>query len=97
QFENLELIARLGLKVNPNKKRCPTIEDVARFCLEWEQRRDTLDYEIDGVVVKVNSTAIQEMLGCTAKSPRWAIAVKFKARQATTKLEDIRIQVGRTG
>ena len=97
QFENLELIARLGLKVNPNKKRCSTIEAVARFCSEWEQRRDTLDYEIDGVVVKVNSAAIQEMLGSTAKSPRWAIAVKFKARQATTKLEDIRIQVGRTG
>jgi len=97
QLENLELIARLGLKVNPNKKLCSSIEDVARFCSDWEERRDSLDYEIDGVVVKVNSVAIQEMLGSTAKSPRWAIAVKFKARQATTKLEDIRIQVGRTG
>jgi DNA ligase (NAD+) len=97
QLENLELIARLGLKVNPNKKRCRSIEDVASFCSEWEERRDSLDYEIDGVVVKVNSVATQEILGSTAKSPRWAIAVKFKARQATTKLEDIRIQVGRTG
>jgi len=97
QLENLEWIARLGLKVNPNRQLCPSIEEVVRFCSEWEERRDGLDYEIDGVVVKVNSVAIQESLGSTAKSPRWAIAVKFKARQATTKLEDIRIQVGRTG
>jgi DNA ligase (NAD+) len=97
QLKNLEMIARLGLKVNPNKKLCHSIEDVARFCSDWEERRDSLDYEIDGVVVKVNSATTQEILGSTAKSPRWAIAVKFKARQATTKLEDIRIQVGRTG
>ena len=97
QSKNLDLIAKLGLKVNPNRKLCHSIEDVARFCSEWEERRDSLNYEIDGVVVKVNSTEIQEALGSTAKSPRWAIAVKFKARQATTKLEDIRIQVGRTG
>jgi len=97
QEENLAVIASLGLKVNPNHKVCRSIEDVAQFCSEWESRRDSLDYEIDGVVVKVNSAALQESLGSTAKSPRWAIAVKFKARQATTKLEDIRIQVGRTG
>jgi DNA ligase (NAD+) len=97
QLKNLEWIAGLGLKVNPNKKLCHSIEDVARFCSDWEERRDSLDYEIDGVVVKVNSVATQEVLGSTAKSPRWALAVKFKARQATTKLEDIRIQVGRTG
>jgi DNA ligase (NAD+) len=97
QLRNLELIASLGLKVNPNQELCSSIEDVARFCSEWELRRDSLDYEIDGVVVKVNSVATQQALGSTAKSPRWAIAVKFKARQATTKLEDIRIQVGRTG
>jgi DNA ligase (NAD+) len=97
QLENLEWIARLGLKVNPNRQLCHSIEEVARFCAEWEERRDSLDYEIDGVVVKVNSVETQELLGSTAKSPRWAIAVKFKARQATTKLEDIRIQVGRTG
>jgi DNA ligase (NAD+) len=97
QLENLDFIARFGLKVNPNRKLCHSIEDVARFCSDWEERRDSLDYEIDGVVVKVNSVATQELLGSTAKSPRWAIAVKFKARQATTKLEDIRIQVGRTG
>jgi DNA ligase (NAD+) len=97
QLKNLELIRRVGLKVNPNRKLCHSIEDVAQFCSDWEESRDTLDYEIDGVVVKVNPVAIQEALGSTAKSPRWAIAVKFKARQATTKLEDIRIQVGRTG
>jgi DNA ligase (NAD+) len=97
QSENLALIGRLGLKVNPHFRLCPSIDDVVRFCTEWEERRDRLDYEIDGVVVKVNSVAIQDQLGATAKSPRWAIAVKFKARQATTKLEDIRVQVGRTG
>jgi len=97
QLKNLDRIASLGLKVNPNRRLCHSIEDVARYCSEWEERRDSLDYEIDGVVVKVNSVEVQEALGSTAKSPRWAIAVKFKARQATTKLEDIRIQVGRTG
>lgn len=97
QSENLELISRLGLKVNPNHRLCGSIEEVAAFCAEWEERRDSLDYEIDGVVVKVNDVALQEVLGSTAKSPRWAIAVKFKARQATTKLNAIDVQVGRTG
>src|SRR5206468_2483928 len=67
------------------------------FYHHWEEQRDGLDYEIDGVVVKVNSIEIQEKLGSTSKSPRWAIAVKFRARQATTKLSNIRVQVGRTG
>jgi len=97
QLENLQLISNLGLKVNSNHRLCRTIEDVVQFCAESEERRDRLDYEIDGVVVKVNSVELQEMLGSTSKFPRWAIAVKFKARQATTKLEDIRVQVGRTG
>jgi DNA ligase (NAD+) len=97
QSENLKTIARLGLKVNPHRKLCGSIEEVIDFSRHWEARRDSLDYEIDGVVVKVNSIELQEVLGSTAKAPRWAIAIKFKARQATTRLVNIRIQVGRTG
>ncbi len=97
QEENLEWIATLGLKVNPHRQLCRSLEEVRDFCSHWEARRDALDYEIDGVVVKVNSVALQGKLGSTAKSPRWAVAVKFRARQATTKLLNIRIQVGRTG
>jgi DNA ligase (NAD+) len=97
QWENLEYIRSLGLKVNPHRKLCRSIEEVMDFCRHWEDRRDTLDYEIDGVVVKVNPTDVQEALGSTSKSPRWAVAVKFRARQATTKVVSIRVQVGRTG
>lgn len=97
QKENLARLSQLGLKVNPSRKLCHSLAEVQEFCRHWEEHRDDLDYEIDGVVVKVNSIALQEKLGSTAKSPRWAIAVKFRARQATTKLLNIRIQVGRTG
>src|SRR5262245_27003250 len=97
QAENLKWISALGLKVNPHRKLCRSVEEIVEFCRYWEEHRDDLDYEIDGVVVKVNSVDLHEKLGSTAKSPRWAIAVKFRARQATTKLKDIRLQVGRTG
>jgi DNA ligase (NAD+) len=97
QSENLKRIMQLGLKVNPHRKLCHSLDEVIDFCRYWEERRDDLDYEIDGVVVKVNSTELQARLGSTSKSPRWALAVKFRARQATTKLLDIRVQVGRTG
>jgi DNA ligase (NAD+) len=97
QSENLKWISKLGMKVNPHRKLCTSLESVIEFCRHWEEHRDDLDYEIDGVVVKVNSIALQEKMGSTAKSPRWAIAVKFRARQATTKLLNIRVQVGRTG
>jgi DNA ligase (NAD+) len=97
QSENLKRIMQLGLKVNPHRKLCHSLDEVIDFCRYWEERRDDLDYEIDGVVVKVNSTDLQARLGSTSKSPRWALAVKFRARQATTKLVDIRVQVGRTG
>jgi DNA ligase (NAD+) len=97
QWENLEHIRGLGVKVNPNRKLCRSIDEVISFCREWEERREQLDYEIDGVVVKVNSAETQGVLGSTAKSPRWAVAVKFRARQATTKVVNIRVQVGRTG
>jgi DNA ligase (NAD+) len=97
QSENLKWITKLGLKVNPNRKLCHSLQEVLDFCRHWEEHRDDLDYEIDGVVVKVNSIDLQGRLGSTSKSPRWAIAVKFKARQAMTKLVGIRVQVGRTG
>jgi DNA ligase (NAD+) len=97
QAENLKWMVQLGVKVNPHRKLCYSLGEVLDFCRHWEQRRDQLDYEIDGVVVKVNSIDLQAQLGSTSKSPRWAIAVKFRARQATTKVLNIRVQVGRTG
>jgi DNA ligase (NAD+) len=97
QSENLKWIMNLGLKVNPHRKLCHSLDEVIDFCRHWEERRDDLDYEIDGVVVKVNSVDLHQRLGSTSKSPRWAVAVKFRARQATTKLLNIRVQVGRTG
>ncbi len=97
QSGDLAALTGLGFKVNPNVLRTGSLNEVIEFCRAWEDRRDTLDYEIDGVVVKVDSAFLQERLGSTAKAPRWAVAVKFRARQATTRLVDIRIQVGRTG
>ncbi|MBO0861445.1 MAG: NAD-dependent DNA ligase LigA, partial [Chloracidobacterium sp.] len=95
--ESLGWMARRGFKVNRHSRHCKTIEEVIAFCNEWESRRDELSYEIDGVVVKVNQVAVQDELGATSKSPRWAIAYKFPARQASTRLLDVNYQVGRTG
>ena len=95
--ENLAWLKQAGFKVNPHWRACLTIQDVNRYCREWEAKRDQLGYEIDGVVVKVNSIRLQQDLGATSKFPRWAIAYKFAARQATTQVKDIIIQVGRTG
>jgi DNA ligase (NAD+) len=97
QWESLELIKRLGFPVNPNVRRAGTMEEVLEYCRHWEERRDELDYEIDGVVIKVNDLALQEKLGVVARDPRWAIAFKFKPREARTKLRDIVVTVGRTG
>ncbi len=97
QFQNLELLEKMGLPVNPNYRLCKSMEDVITFCREWEDKRYTLPYEIDGAVIKVNSIRQQQMLGNIAKSPRWAVAFKFKARQEKTKLKKIVWQVGRTG
>ncbi len=94
---NLELLTSLGFPVNPRYKRCQTIDEVLRYWQHWEARRDTLPYEIDGVVVKVDSLVQQEELGAIAKSPRWAIAFKFASRKAETTLTEILLQVGRTG
>lgn len=96
-WENLEELDRLGFKVNPHRRRCHNAEEVLAFCAEWENKRETLPYEIDGVVVKVDSFARQQQLGWTSKAPRWAIAYKYAARQASTVVENIEVQVGRTG
>lgn len=96
-LNNLELLKELGFRVNENYRLCKSIGEVINFCNEWEDKRDKLPYEIDGVVVKVNSLRQQKILGSIAKSPRWAIAFKFKAKQAITRLHKITWQVGRTG
>lgn len=88
---------RNGFNVNPHRRVCKNFEELSAFIAHIENIRDSLDYEIDGVVVKVNSTALQDEFGFTSKAPRWAIAYKYPARQATTRLLDIGIQVGRTG
>lgn len=97
QEENLKLLKQLGFNVNSNYKVCKNIEEVLKVCNNFEEIRDTLDYEIDGAVIKVNSIRQQKILGSIAKAPRWAVAYKFKAKQAFTKLTDITWQVGRTG
>jgi DNA ligase (NAD+) len=96
-WEALEWMAAAGFHVNPDRALCSSIEEVIEFCNRMESRRDDLGYEIDGVVVKVNSTALQDEFGATQKAPRWAVAYKYPARQATTQVLDIQVQVGRTG
>jgi len=96
-WESLEWVAQAGFHVNPHRELCPSIEDVIQFCNAMEPKRDELGYEIDGVVVKVNSAALQDEFGATSKAPRWAIAYKYPARQATTQVHAITVQVGRTG
>jgi len=86
-----------GFRVNPLTKKVKNIEGAIKYCKDFEEIRETLDYEIDGAVIKVNSFSQQKQLGATSKHPRWAISYKFAAKQATTKLNDIAIQVGRTG
>ncbi|HEY0004716.1 MAG TPA: NAD-dependent DNA ligase LigA [Pyrinomonadaceae bacterium] len=96
-WDALDWLERAGFRVNEHRARCASIEEVIAFCNQMELERDSLGYEIDGVVVKVNSTALQDEFGATAKAPRWAIAYKYPARQATTRVESIVVQVGRTG
>jgi DNA ligase (NAD+) len=96
-WDDLDTLQQLGFAVNEHRRKCAEIDDVLEFCREWESKRDDLQYEIDGVVVKVNDLEQQSRLGHTSKSPRWAIAYKFAARQGTTVLTDISLQVGRTG
>ncbi|EAX48987.1 DNA ligase, NAD-dependent [Thermosinus carboxydivorans Nor1] len=95
--QTLETLAALGFKVNPHYRVFGSIEEVIDYCYSWNERRVDLPYDIDGLVIKLNSLAGQARLGATAKDPRWAIAFKFPAEQATTIVEDIFVRVGRTG
>jgi DNA ligase (NAD+) len=96
-YENLKILRDLGFPVSEHSKVCKNVESVIEYWKNWENRRDSLPYDIDGVVVKVDSLAQQAQLGMIAKSPRWAIAFKFAARQETTILREIKLQVGRIG
>jgi DNA ligase (NAD+) len=96
-WDSLNTLEHMGFKVNPKRKLCNDVEELIAFCAEWAEKRDSLPYEIDGVVAKVNSVEQQNRLGWTAKAPRWAIAYKFVARQEQTVVENIGVQVGRTG
>ena len=97
QYENLQLLHNLGFPTSGHTKLCQSIDEVIEYWKEWERRRDELPFDIDGIVVKVNSLQQQEQLGAVAKSPRWAVAFKFASRQAETQLKAIRLQVGRLG
>ena len=97
QGEFLKKADAWGFCLNPHNKYCKNLEEVIEYCLYWEGKRETLDYEVDGVVVKINSFSLQKELGATRKSPRWAVAYKFPAQQATTKIKKIDFWVGRTG
>jgi DNA ligase (NAD+) len=96
-YDNLMEASEWGFKVSDSTKLCRNIDEVISFINYWENERKTLDFEIDGVVIKVNSLTLQSLLGYTAKSPRWAIAYKYKAEQVSTKLLSVSYQVGRTG
>jgi len=95
--DSLEALKKLHFRASDDWKLCDGIEAVVKYCEAWDAKREKLAYEIDGVVIKVNSTALQNELGFTAKAPRWAIAYKYPARQETTVVNDIIVQVGRTG
>lgn len=97
QWAELQLLDTLGLPTSPHAKQCQTIDDIETFYKIWQQKRPQLPYEIDGVVIKVDSVSDQRALGYTAKSPRYGVAYKFPAEEATTVVEDIQLQVGRTG
>jgi DNA ligase (NAD+) len=97
QYEALDWLRRLGFPVNPHIERCATPVAALAYCAHWAEQRDTLDYEIDGVVLKLDDFADQQALGFISNAPRWAVAYKFAAREATTVLKDILVNVGRTG
>jgi DNA ligase (NAD+) len=96
-WKTLDALAAAGFKVNPNRRLVHTMEEVWAFIQEWEGKRESLAYEIDGIVIKVDRTSLQDELGFTGKAPRWAIAYKYAARAGITKLKGVRWQVGRTG
>lgn len=97
QSRNIELMREMGLPVSPYSKLCSNLDEVFQFIEEWKEKRHTLPFQIDGIVIKVNSLDQQNRLGTIARSPRWAIAFKYEAEKATTVLKKITLQVGRTG
>jgi DNA ligase (NAD+) len=97
QWEALERMRSWGLRTHPDSRPCHGLDEVLAFCADWQRKRDELEYDIDGVVVKVDSLALQQELGATSKFPRWAIAYKYPARQASTVVRAIEVYVGRTG
>lgn len=97
QADEIELLKKLGFKTNPYYKVVDSLDGVEKFYKEWTKKKDSLEYGLDGIVIKVNSRKIQEVLGYTGKTPRWGVAYKFPAEQVTTIVEDIVLQVGRTG
>jgi DNA ligase (NAD+) len=97
QVQTLDALTTAGFRVNPHRDALKTLDQLQAFVARAEEQRASLGYEIDGVVIKVNNTALQKRLGFTGKAPRWAVAYKFTARGGVTRLEDIAVQVGRTG
>ncbi len=97
QSGNLEMLSQLGFPASPHWKKCDSMDDVLNYWRHWETRRDTLPFEVDGVTVKVNRVQDQQILGVTARAPRWAMAFKFSPRQSQTRLNWISLQIGRTG
>ncbi|MDY0302747.1 MAG: hypothetical protein RBR98_03055, partial [Candidatus Moranbacteria bacterium] len=97
QIDELELLKKMGFKVNPYHRACKTIKEIEDFYQQWISKRDGENYDLDGIVIKVNSKKYQDLLGYTGKAPRWGVAYKFPAQKVTTVIEDIFVQVGRTG
>jgi DNA ligase (NAD+) len=97
QSEAIELIREWGFQVNPNIRQAANLDEVMAFCKKWESERFNLPYEIDGVVIKIDDLVHQQELGSVARDPRWAIAFKYPPTQVSTRLLDIRVNIGRTG
>jgi len=95
--EVLKYLQRVGFKINPHTKICKDIAEAVSYCHQWIEKKEELDYDTDGMVIKVNSLSLRKELGFTTRSPRWAIAYKFPAQQSTSQIRDIVVQVGRTG
>ncbi len=96
-IECLETIGKYGFPVNPHYKLCKNIDEAVSYCNSWESRRDELDYQVDGIVIKVNSLELHDRLGSTSKAPRWIISYKYQPEEAITTIEAITVQVGKTG
>jgi DNA ligase (NAD+) len=96
-IECLEAIERFGLSVNPHYQLCKNIDEAVSYCNSWESKRSELDYQVDGMVIKVNSLELHDKLGSTSKAPRWVISYKYHPEETTTKIEAITVQVGKTG